>query len=69
MSINKRRIIAILIIKKLEKNSYTIIKVVGNKQQNIMKAIKKDCKNKLKVNIGNYLMKKIYKKGMWKKYI
>ena len=67
--------ITILIIKEIEKNfqnkykTVTIIKVVGNEQQNIMKTLKKDCKNKLKINIGNFMVKKRYKKRIWQKYI
>lgn len=39
--------------------------MVKNNQKNIMKTAKKDCKNKRKINIENYLTrKKIYKERM-----
>ena len=41
------------------------IKVVGNKQDHILKTIKKDCKNKLEVNILELSNKK---KDMKKEY-
>ena len=55
-----------------KKNSVTIEgkrKKVREKQNNTMKKIKKDYNNKLKINIQNYLAKKLYKKRIWKKQI
>ena len=54
----------------LDQSRIVIIKVGPKKKQaNVIKMIKKGCKRKPIMNTGNYLMKKIYKKRIWKKLI
>lgn len=78
LPICKRSIIVIIIIineaetdSQNKENPVTIEgkrKKLREKQNNTIKTIKKDYNNKLKINIQNYLAKKLYKKRI-RKYV